>query len=179
MSRQQINAVRQLYAKYIVFTSQPETDVKDWSNKNREFMQDIVQHASQWKGLRAPPDMNVLAKLCTIHGLQVLHTMTKEHRMQILIQKLVSQIRKRNAAYVLPIAKTAVAKRIFRHISRPKTTTAVSIPSNMNTETVNVAESTLSNTTHADNVVTTAQFLTWNAARGQNRRNQIVKGRGV
>ena len=55
-------------------------------------MLNIIEHASKWKGSRAPPEMHVLQRLCTLHELKIPELdipklITKTTLIQILIQK--------------------------------------------------------------------------------------------
>ena len=110
---------RELYSNYIVFASRPKTHVKHWEKKNREFMLKIIEHASQWKGSRAPPDMHILQRLCTVHEVSCTSKIiSKTALIQNLIQKFVRIMQEQDAKYVLPQATTEVAKQIFCAITR-------------------------------------------------------------
>ena len=154
---------RKLYSNYIVFKNRPKTHVKHWAKKNREFMLKIIEHASQWKGSRAPPEMHILQRLCTLHEVEIpeLDTpklISKTTLMQILIQKFVRIMQQQDAEYVLPTATTEVAKQIFCAITR-------NIDANVDdVHTMNTP----------DNLITNAQFANLN---GGNRRNNQVRSR--
>ena len=105
--------VNSLHAKYVNFLAQTQKPGKDWGQKNRRFINEILVHACGWKGLCSPPSMETIASICKWKKMPFQLGCNKLFVFKLLVRKLTQEIQAYDSNYSLPVPTTASAKLLF------------------------------------------------------------------
>ena len=109
-SRSQVNS---LHVKYVNFLAQTQESGKDWEQKNRRFINDILVHACGWKGLCSPPSMETIASICKWKKMSFQLGSNKLLVFKMLVNKLLQEIQAYDSNYSPPDPTTPPAKLLF------------------------------------------------------------------
>ena len=108
-----------MYDTYIVFLQDNTETINSFSStvsQNYECVQGILNHLSGWKGGRQAPSLSSVITLCKLKKLyneRMHRNHSKFQLLQILVVRLISEMKSHDEAYITPVATTNHAQILF------------------------------------------------------------------